>query len=68
MDAKESMSVSVNGYEVELSVNDRNVPLNDFAERMIARTICGMVSALKKAPGGEGDADKIEIVIKRSEV
>ena len=51
--------------EVELSINDKNVPLNDFSERIISRTIYGMISALKRVPAGEAETEKIEIIIKR---
>jgi hypothetical protein len=49
--------------DVEVSVNDRNVPLNDFSEKMIARTIYGMLSALKQVPC-ESEFKKVEIIIR----
>jgi hypothetical protein len=51
-------------FDVEISVNDRNVPLNDFSEKMIARTIFGMLSALKQVPCEDG-FNKVEIIIKK---
>jgi len=51
--------------EVELSINDKNIPLNDFSERIVSRTIYGMISALKKVPAAESETEKIEIIIKR---
>ncbi|HNY10963.1 MAG TPA: hypothetical protein PKK26_05165 [Candidatus Wallbacteria bacterium] len=51
--------------EVELSINDKNVPLNDFSERIISRTLYGMISALKTAPANESETEKIEIIIKK---
>lgn len=51
-------------FDVEVAVNDRNIPLNDFTERLIAGTVHGMLSALKRMPEGE-DIEKIEIVIKK---
>lgn len=53
-------------FDVEVAVNDRNVPLNDFSEKIIARTICGMLSALKQVPC-ESEFRKIEIIIKNIE-
>ena len=50
--------------DVEISVNDRNVALNDFSEKMIARTIFGMLSALKQVPVEDG-FNKVEIIIKK---
>ncbi|HOD40057.1 MAG: hypothetical protein BWY32_00176 [bacterium ADurb.Bin243] len=51
-------------FDVEVAVNDRNIPLNDFSEKMIARTIYGMLSALKQVPC-ESEFNKVEIIIKR---
>lgn len=51
--------------DVELSINDKNVPLNDFSERIVSRTIYGMISALKRIPPSENETEKIEIIIKR---
>ncbi len=51
-------------FDVEAAINDRNVPLNDFSEKMIAKTIFGMLSALKQVPS-ENDFFKVEIIIKK---
>ncbi len=32
---------------LELKVNGRNIPLNDFAQRFIAGTLCGMLRCLR---------------------
>lgn len=32
---------------LELKVNGRNVPLNDFAQRFIIGTLCGMLRCLR---------------------
>jgi len=55
-----------NLFDVEVSVNDKNLPLNDFTERLISNTLYGMLSALKRMPEGT-DIDRIEVVIKRAE-
>jgi len=36
------------GEDVELFVNDEHIPLNPFVQGLLARTIVGMVSSLKK--------------------
>jgi|GEM_PF-5006280 len=57
------MSKNESYYDVEIAVNDKNVPLNDFSEKIVASTISGMLSAFKRIPE-EGEIEKIEIIIR----
>ncbi len=50
------------GGQVSLKVDGRNVPLKPFIKDLIAKTISGMVSSLRKTEG-----DKIEIEVKSDE-
>ncbi|MEZ7892994.1 MAG: hypothetical protein QMC67_14725 [Candidatus Wallbacteria bacterium] len=52
-------------YDVELSINDKNIPLNDFLDKILSKTVIGMLSALKT--GFEyNEIKNIEIKIKKN--
>lgn len=50
------------GGPVTLKVDGKNVPLKPFVKDLIANTVSGMVSSLRKTEG-----DRIEIVVERNE-
>jgi len=52
-------------YDVELSINDKNVPLNDFLDKIVSKTIIGMMSALKTGMD-DSELKNIEIKIKKN--
>jgi hypothetical protein len=47
----------------KLKVDGKEVPINDFVERILAQTLVGAVSSLK---GINGDWKKIDLEIKRA--
>jgi len=47
---------------VKLKVNDKEIPLNDFVESLLANTIAGAVTTLH---GVDGEWRKIEIQIQK---
>jgi len=52
------------GPEVRLAVDGRDVPLNDFAQKIIKKTIVGMVGSLRRT---NSDPRRIILSLKRNE-
>ncbi len=52
------------GKEVILKVNGKEVPIGDFVQNFIKKTVLGMVSSLKKADIEAGDVIELKIRVK----
>jgi sulfur carrier protein ThiS len=50
--------------EVAVKINGREVPMGDFVQEIIKRTVLGMISSLKKADTKPGDVVEIKIRVK----
>lgn len=59
--AEKNVSASHN-YETVITIDGQPVPMNPFTQEFVARTIAGMLSALK---GGSAEGDEVHIEIRR---
>jgi len=57
----ESVTVSIEGDEITINLNNALLPTNPFVSKIIKNTIVGMVSSLK----GVSNVDRVKISIKR---
>ena len=56
-----TLELSIDGSQVTINLNNAQVPVNQFANKIVGSTITGMVSSLK----GISNIKSIKIAIKR---
>lgn len=56
------------GRKVEVRVGGSNIPVGSFVQGFIAKTVLGMVSALKKADVKAGDVVELRIRVDEDDI